>query len=234
MAWPRTQSAEEILGMKPEDLKSKLESAATKDDLKALTDSNDALKGTLAQITESLKALTTPKPEVKPNLEDQVEPAVALLSDPTKFVADQTKTLQAQTLETQAQLAEMRARQSNQWSNVFAQYGTEIVEKASKSYNSATRANPGFWDFFLQQFVGEKFVKGEITPASYPSLLGTSSVAPNADGSSKDPNMGFNADMAAWFKERNVPLDKAAKIKTLMVDHGEPINHANFYGKAPN
>jgi hypothetical protein len=39
-----------------------------------------------------------------------------------------------------------------------------------------------------------------------------------------DPNHGFTADQAAFFKEQGVPLAEAAQIQKLMAVDQEPID----------
>jgi hypothetical protein len=219
---------EALIGMKPEDLKAKLEAAASKEDLKAATDAIEAQKGTLASIQESLKALTTPKPAAA-DPADQPDPAVAVLTDPAKFVSDATAPLTARQNQTQADLEEMKARA--RYSNHFSQFGEELMKVAKEKYTIAQRAQPNFWDFLMQNFVGAKVISGEIKPGNYPSLLGSSAHGPRADGSNSDPNMGFSDDMASWLKGR-MPLEQARKIFDLTVRDGEPMTLANYKGKA--
>ena len=106
----QTVDAEKIIGMKPEELKAKLDSAVTKDDLKLVGDQVASFTSGLNELKESLKALTTPPPVDV--VEDPTDPTTQVLLDPKKFVNDQTKGLQEQQLQTQAQLQEMRARQN--------------------------------------------------------------------------------------------------------------------------
>jgi hypothetical protein len=231
MAWPKTPTAEELLGMKPEDLKSKLDSAASKDDVKAAVDAANAeTKSQLEQIQNSLKALTTPRTEPPAKTEPD-DPTVSILTDPTKFVSDATKDVREASLRTQAQIQEMRARQDSRFSNLFAKYGKELTEAASR-FSIAQQAQDNFWEFHVRAFLGDKMVKGELREGNFPSLIGTSSVGPRTDGSSSDPDHGLNPEVAAFLRGRGVPSDKAARIQQLMHVDGEPITHANYFKKA--
>lgn len=229
MAWPKAQTAEEILGMKPEDLKSKLDSAASKDDVKtAVEAANAETKSQLQQIQDSLKALTTPKTPEIPVTEDDA--SVRVLTDPTKFVNDATKDLRAGNERVQAQVQEMRARQDPLLSGAFAKFGKELTEEAKK-FPLSSQGMDNFWSHVVKNFLGDKMVKGEIREGNFPSLMGASSVGVRSDGSSSDPNLGFTSDVADFYRQRNIPLEKAAKIQKLMAVNGEPITHANYFDK---
>ena len=230
MAWPTTPKAEDLLGMSKEDLKTKLDSAATKDDLKAIADAQGKTDGTLAAIQESLKALTTPKPPEKPPEGNDDDPTVRVLTDPDKYIADRTKDIRDTSLKTQAQIQEMRARQDPNFSGVFAKYGKELTEAAAR-FPISSQAQDNFWAYHIRAFLGDKVVKGELRNENFPSLLGESSVGPRRDGT-PDPDHGLNPEVAAFLRARNVPSDKAARINQLMHVDGEPISHANYFGKA--
>lgn len=88
-----------------------------------------------------------------------------------------------------------------------------------------------FWSHVVKNFLGDKMVKGEIREGNFPSLMGASSVGVRSDGSSSDPNLGFTSDVADFYRQRNIPLEKAAKIQKLMAVNGEPITHANYFDK---
>jgi hypothetical protein len=228
MAWPKTPTPEELIGMKPEELKSKLDGAASKEDVKAATDSVAEVKGTLAQIQESLKALTTPKlPEKVADATGDDDPTVRVLTDPAKFLADGTKDLRDGQAKVQAQVQEMRARQDPNLSAMFAKYGKELTEAAAK-FPLAMQAQDNFWEWHTSTFLGVKVKKGEIRGDNFPALLGLSSVGPRADGSSGDQSFGFTPDMAFFLKERGVPLDRAARIRQLMHVDGEHLTHKNY------
>jgi hypothetical protein len=224
MAWNsgKQLTAEEILGMKPEDLKNKLDTAASKDDLKALTDGQTALQGTLAALQASLNKLTTPEPVIDPTvIADQNDPTTQMLTDPSGFINRQTAGTQQIALEAKANVLEMRARQKNP--GIFQKYGDQIMESANR-FPLAQRSQEGFWDFHLRTYLGDKLMKGELEAGSYPSLMGGSSFAPNTSGTESDPNRGFDPQVAAYLKERNIPLDKAAAITEVMVKNGDPID----------
>src|SRR5208282_3197326 len=221
----QTVDAEKIIGMKPEELKAKLDSAVTKDDLKLVGDQVASFTSGLNELKESLKALTTPPPVDV--VEDPTDPTTQVLLDPKKFVNDQTKGLQEQQLQTQAQLQEMRARQNPALAGVFQKYGTEMVALAEKM-SVAQRAQPGFWEWHARTFVGDKVVTGKLDRESYPSLIGSSTVSPNLDGKIDDPNKGFEAPVADWLRDRHVPLEKAARIHEIMGKNGDPITLANY------
>jgi hypothetical protein len=231
MAWNTPPKAEDILGMSKEDLKTKLESAASKDDVRAATDGVTEVKSTLASIQESLKALTTPKPPEKPPEGNDDDPTVRVLTDPAKFIADSTKDIRDSSLKTQAQIQEMRARQDPGFSGVFAKYGKELTEAATK-FPISSQAQDNFWAYHIRAFLGDKMVKGELRDGNFPSLLGQTSTAVRADGTTDDPDHGLNPEVAAFLRARNVPSEKAARINQLMHVDGEPITHANYFGKS--
>lgn len=229
MAWNNAPKAKDIIGMEADELKQKLDGAATKDDLKAITDAQSATSGTLAAIQASLAKLTTPAPVVPEPINND-DDAVRVLTDPRGLISDATKDVRSQAMETQAQLAEMRAR--NTYSAAFSQYGEDLMKTAMK-YPAEQRAKPNFWDFHIRTVLGDKVVSGDIRAGNFPNLLGPSSGAPGA-AAEKDANEGFAPEMASFFKNRGVPLDKARKIYDLTVRDGEPINHANYFGKSAN
>jgi hypothetical protein len=218
----KTLTAKEILGMEPEELKGKLDSAASKDDVKAATDAVDGMKSTLAQLQLSIAALTSPPPPPPdPSIQaDQNDPTTQILTDPGGFVSRATAPTQNLALETAAGLYEMRAHNANP--AIFQKYGQQIMDSI-KNFKLADRANPGFWDWHLRTYLGDKLMKGEIEASSYPSLMGGSSFAPNS-GDPVDPNKGFDPEVAAYLTERKVPLEKAAAIQQIMVKNGDPID----------
>lgn len=224
--FPNNVDPEKIIGMKPEELKAKLDASVTKEDLKAVGDQVTAFTSSLNEIKTSLAALTTPKSE--PVIEeDPTDPTTRVLLDPKKFVNDETRGQQEQILQTQAQLQEMRARQNPRLSGVFAKYGDEMIALAEKM-PIAQRAQPGFWEWQVRTFVGDKVVTGKLDRDSYPSLIGSSTIGVRQDGDTVDPNMGFDAPVADWLKGRNIPLAKAAKIHEIMGKNGDPISIANY------
>jgi hypothetical protein len=216
---------EKILGMKPEDLKSRLDASASKDDLKAITEAQTALGGSLNEIKEALKALTTkpPDPVIE---EDPTDPTTAVLTDPRGFIRKETQDIQNANLDTRAQLEEMRARQNPRLAGAFQKYGDELIATAAKM-NLAQRANPAFWEWHVRTILGDKVIKGEFK-GDYPSMVGASSFSPGEPDAS-DPNKGLDPDMAAYYKKRGIPLDQAAKIMKMMND-GEPVTHAALKG----
>jgi hypothetical protein len=230
MAWTGKQlSAEEILGMKPEDLRSKLDSSATKDDLTAISTKQEELGSTLASIQASLAALTKQPETPDPNLNaDLTDPTTQMLTDPQGYIGRQTQGIAAQALAARADILEMRARSA--YPGAFAKYNDELVTGANK-FSIEQRANPSFWDFHIRTFMGDKYIKGE-TQGSYPSLMGSGSYAPgNVDPG--DPNKGIDTEVAGFLKDRGVPLDKAAIIKKSMIDNGEPVS-IDTYKKVVN
>lgn len=220
----QTIDPEKIIGMKPEELKAKLDSAVTKDDLKAVGDQVSAFTSGLNELKESLRALT-PKPvEV---IEDPNDATTQVLLDPKKFINDQTRGLQEQQIQTRAELQEMRARQNPKLSGIFSKYGDEMVASAAKMPLS-TRAQDGFWEWHARTFVGDKMISGKIDRDSYPSLIGSSTVGVSTGDGDKDPNLGFDAPVADWLKGRNIPLAQASKINQIMGKNGDPISIANY------
>jgi hypothetical protein len=229
MAWNNRgqMSAEEILGMKPEDLRTKLDGAASKEDITAATDKIAGLEGSLAAIQASLAKLTTPPPVVDPNdAADLNDPTTQMLTDPQGFVARQTQNLAKQSAETKAQLNEMRARGA--YPGAFSKYNDELM-KSVNNFSLEQRAQEGFWDFHIRTFMGDKYIKGEAT-GSYPSLMGSGS-GYSSVGAPEDQNGGLDPQVAAFLKDRGVPLDKAAQIKKNMIDNGEPVS-IDTYKKA--
>jgi hypothetical protein len=220
--------AEKIIGMKPEELKAKLDSAVTKDDLKAVGEQVAQFNSGLAELKASLAALTTPK-ETPLIEDDPTDPTTKVLTDPEKFVRDQTKGLQDGQIQTRAELQEMRARQNPRLRAVFDKYGDEMVASAAKM-PLATRAQDGFWEWHARTFVGDKMISGKIDRESYPSLIGSSTISPSSDGKETDPNAGFDPQVAEWLKGRNVPLTKAARIQQIMGRDGDPITIQNYKG----
>lgn len=228
MAWQKQLTADEILGMKPEDLRSKLDSSATKEDLTAISTKQDEFGTTLSAIQASLAALTTKPPAADPNLNaDLDDPTTQLLTDPQGYIARQTRGSVDQNLQTASALHEMRARSA--YPGAFSKYNDDLIAGANK-FSLEQRAQPSFWDFHIRTFMGDKYIKGE-TQGSYPSLMGSSSFAPNNAGPD-DPNKGFDPQVAAFLKERGVPLDKAAIVKQAQ-DSGEPVS-IDTYKKAVN
>lgn len=229
MAWQKQMTAEEILGMKSEDLRSKLDSSATKDDLTAISTKQDEFGSSLAAIQASLAKLTTAPPVDDPNLAaDLNDPTTQMLTDPTGFVNRATQNISAQAASARADILEMRARQA--YPGAFGKYNDELVTGANK-FSLEQRAQPSFWDFHIRTFMGDKYIKGE-TQGAYPSLVGSSSFAPNPSGDPSDPNKGFDPQVAAFLRERNIPLDKAAILKKNF-DNGEPVS-IDTYKKAVN
>jgi hypothetical protein len=224
---PMFPKAEDILGMSQDDFKKKLEGSASKADL-------DALKGEISQqFTSSVELLKAelqklgqkpPEPVVETDPED---PTTAVLTDPAGFIDRRTQPLVNAQLQSNAQIQEMRARQDPRFSRIFAKYGPELVAIADKM-DMKGRGTPGFWEWHIKTFLGDKYVKGDLQGESYPSLIGTSSVGPEAGGDGDDPNKGMNPQVAAWLKERGVPLDKAAKINNMMNRDGDPISLQNY------
>jgi len=232
MAWPGNRgqlSAKEILGMEPDELKTKLDSAVTRDDLASTTAKLEEQGSALSEIRSMLASLTAkPAPEPDPNIKlDADDPTTQVLTDPAGFVQRQTANIGETALQARADVLEMRARQ--EYPGAFAKYG-EALMQAANNFPVSARAQASFWSAHIRMVVGDKFIKGEIESGSYPSLVGSSSFAPNSPGSDNDPNKGFTPDMAAFFKERNVPLEQAAKIKKLMSENGEPISIENYKG----
>lgn len=220
-------TAEELIGMKAEDLKAKLDSAATKEDLNTISEAQKQNATTLAEIQESLKALT-PQPKLdSPPPDDPNDDTIKVLADPRKFIADHTKDLNDMTVKTRVDLMEMRAR--NVYGPVFEEHGKELLESVAKNFTLEQRARDNFWDYAIRTFIGDKAIRGEIK-SGFPSLLGPSSVAPRSSDNSDRPEDAFSPEMSSWLKDRKVPLDKALKIRNLMERDGEPITHLNYFG----
>lgn len=225
MAWTKPLTAEELIGMGAEDLKGRLDSAASKDDVSGLKSQVDGLTSMLGEIQEGLKRLSTPPPPPEPAVADD-DPTTQVLTDPTEFIRKQTQPIQDVALQARADIQEMRAR--SQYAGVFEKYGDELM-KAAGNAPLNQRARDDFWNGLVRMAIGDKYVKGEITPTGYPSLLAGSAFAPSVTREA-DPNKGFDPEVSAWLKSRNVPLDSAAKIHKLMVEQGEPISLENYKG----
>jgi hypothetical protein len=233
MAWRQGQlTAKEILGMEADELKTKLDGAASKEDLKNINTAVEEQKSTLASIQASLAKLTAPEPPPPdPNLKlDADDPTTQILTDPAGYINRATAGTQQVAAQARADVLEMRAR--SKYAGVFAKYGDDLMAKAT-NFSLAQRAQEGFWDFHVRSYTGEKVLSGEVDSGSYPSLVGSSSFAPNVHGEHTDPNKGFSPEQAAFFKERNVPLDKAAAIQKLM-SGGEQIDLKNYKGVVGN
>lgn len=218
MAWPQGRvSAEDILGMSKDDLKTKLESAATKDDITAAVNAaNEENKTALQAIQEKLNALTAPPPAPA---SAEIDPTTAILTDPNDYIRAQTQGINQTALQAGADVQEMRARQT--YGGVFAKYGEELL-KTAQNFSLDQRAKPGFWDFHIRSFMGDKYVRGE-TEGSYPSTLGASSYTSGVN-TPEDPNKGLDPNVAEFLKNRGIPLDKAAQLKRHMIDNGEPVS----------
>lgn len=225
-------NAKDLIGMEADELKAKLDSAASKEDIDAIKAEIAASAGSLSEIKAALAELTK-KPEVTPEV-DPTDPRDQMLLDPQGFVNKQTQGLARQQAEMKASLNELRARQNPEYANVFAQFGKEIDVLAGK-FTPEQRAQDGFYDWHIKTLLGHKMLTREIKPDAYPSLLGSSSVAPNDGDPATDPNKGFDPEMAKWFRDRHPEdkniLEKMAKINQLSKD-GEPMSLATYKGVA--
>jgi hypothetical protein len=219
--------AEDLLGMSTAEFQEKLGKTVSKEDLEALkgelgqqfTSAVDSLKAELAKINTR-----PPEPVVEPDPED---PTTAVLTDPGAFIDKRTQPIVNAQLQSQAQIQEMRARQDPRFARIFAKYGPELV-KLAETMDLRGRGNTNFWEWHIKTFLGDKFVKGDLQGEQYPSLIGTSSVGPEAGGELEDVNGGMNPKVASWLKERGVDMKKASKINELMNRDGEPISLANY------
>jgi hypothetical protein len=230
MAMPWNKAEEEI-----EKINRRLEGTVSKADLDAgLTEGLKPLaelQGSIAAITETLKALTTPKepPKVDPAA-DPEDDAVKMLTNPKQFLADGTKDIRDANLETKAELYENRARQDSKFAGVFKKFGPELVE-AAKKYPVVARANGNFWQFLIGQFIGDKMIQGKLDADTYPSLIGSSSVgADDDDEGNRDGNFGFSSDMAQFFKSRGKDLGVMAKLRDRTLRDGDTIDLASWKG----
>lgn len=223
----KAPTPEQILGMKPEELKQRLDSSATKDDITGIKDQVAEFSAGLNSLKESLAKLTAPKPPVpEPDLTSD-EKTARLLLDPSAAIRDETKDLREQQILTRAELAEMRARQNPKLAGAFRQYGDELVAAAQRM-PLESRAQNGFWEWHVRTFVGDKAINGKIGADSFPSLIGSSTIGVNSEGKETDPNEGFTPDVADWLKGRNVPLQKARRISQIMEKNGDPLSLQNY------
>lgn len=229
MAWNKQLTAEEILGMKPEDFKTKLEGAVSKDDLTTALKPVEEMRGTLETIKASLAALTTPKEPPAADPDADADPAVKMLSDPKKFVADETKGIKDSQLRTEVSLNEMRARQNPSLAPAFREYGKEIMAMAEK-ISLEQRAHPGFWEWHIRTVIGDKMIKGELKQG-YPSLLGTGGGPRGENGDADDPNFGFDSEMAQFFKNRGKNLKDMAFLRDRMAKDGDTLNETAWKGR---
>lgn len=229
MAWNngKQMTAEEILGMKPEDMKARLDSAVTKEDLAAATAKIEEQASTLSELKQMLSNLTS-KPIPEPKTEE-IDPTVDIITDPTGFVTRHTQGLTNQAAKIGADVQEMRARQK--YGAAFSKYGDDLMKSAS-AFSAEQRAGDNFWDWHLRTFLGDKYIKGETGSESYPSLIGSSSFAPNS--SDPDSASKLSADEQKFFKEHNVKADDASWIKKHMVENGEPISLEAWKGRTAN
>lgn len=220
--------SEDLLGMSKEELKTKLDSAVNKEDLDAVKNEiNQSFTSAVDSLKAELAKINTKPPEPPPPDPDLDDPTTAVLTDPNGYIDRRTAPLHQNQLRMDAQMQEMRARQDPRYSRLFAKYGAELVAGAEKMPMSG-RATPNFWDWHIRTFLGDKLVKGDLQGESYPSLIGTSSIGPEGGGDGEDPNGGLDPEVAAYLKNRGVPLDKASKINKLMKVDGEPITLQNY------
>ena len=217
----------DILGMEQDEFKKKLDSAATKDDLTTLSQSVEGFKTGLDELKAALKALKPSEPA--PIIEDPTDPTTRLLLDPQKEIREVTRPLAEDQMRTRAELQEMRARQNPKLAGAFSKYGDEIMQMAEKMPLSQ-RAQPGFWEWHVRTFIGDKALSGKIDRDSYPSLIGSSTVGASLEGRENDPNQGFEPVVADWLKGRNIPLPQARKIQNIMGRDGDPITLQNYKG----
>lgn len=234
MAWPgKSPTAEELIGMKPEDLKAKLDGAATKDDLTKLTTD---VSSSLTELKKTLEAIKTQPANGDGGGDggdygsgdgnDPPDSTIQIIADPDKFVDKKMKPLQDTVLSNQAMVLEMRARQNPTMQGAFQQYGNELVEAANK-LPLQMRAQSNFWEYHIRTILGDKLMKGEIREGKFPSLIGSSSVVPNVTGTAKDENRGFSKEQVEWFGERKIPLESARAILN-MYDDWEPITQVGY------
>jgi len=218
--------------MKPEDLKSKLDSAATKEDFNAVQAAVDKQNASLETIKNSLAALTAPKIET-PVTPSADEDAVRLLANPSEFLRDANRDVRMSQDEIKAQMAELQARQNPELAGFFRQYPKEAADLAAKAPVNL-RAQANFWVSAVNQILGDKVRRGEIREGKFPSLLGASSVGVRADGTTEDTNFGFSDEMASFFKERGKSLKDMAFIRDRMdrrTGAGETIDLASWKGR---
>jgi len=227
-------TAEQILGMSTDDFKAKMDGAASKDDVTALKSAFEEQGSLLTGIKDALSKLTTPAVVPDPQLQaDADDPTTSMLADPGGFVNRQTMGIQATALAAKADVQEMRARQK--YAGAFAKFGDELMRTAA-AFPVNARAHDGFWDQHVASFTGQKFLKGEIEAGGYPSLLGGSTVQPagSMGGDVNDPNRGFTPEQVAYFKERDIPLAKAAAYRDVMHKDGDPIDIATYKKRIEN
>lgn len=218
---------EQLIGMKPEELKAKLEGSVSKTDLTAaLEEQSKGFASGLAEMKAMIAGLTTRPPDDAPP-PDPTDPTTKVLLNPEQFVNDQTKGIREQQMRTNAALEEMRARQDPTLSGAFSKFGKELSDMANQ-FPVEQRAQASFWPGFVRTFVGNKVLSGKIDRDSYPSLIGSSSVGTDLPGEQGDPNRGFDPVVADWLKGRSIPLLKAERIRNIMQRDGEPISLANY------
>jgi hypothetical protein len=217
MAWNKGQTvnAEEILGMKPEDLKTKLEKAATKEDIGAAIEAGiTPFKTQFEELKAQIMSLSQPKPiESEP-----IDPNLEALTDPQKFLNDRLTPLAQANLETQAQLNEMRARNNPRFSEVFRQFGDELTRSALEKFTPQVRASQNFWDMHVKNILGDKILSGALKPTSFPSLLGSSSGAGGSmgEGNTEREYAEVDPEVAQHLKERGIKSERVKYISGLM------------------
>ena len=214
----------DMIGMEPEELKQRLDSSASKSDLDGI---KQQFSSGLEELKASLASLSASIPKPVPVVEDPNDATTKLLLDPKGTIREETKTLRDAQIQTQAQLEEIKARQNPTLVKAFNQFGKEISEMANK-VPLEQRAQPGFWEWMTSTIVGKKMLNGQIDRDSYPSLIGSSTVGSDPSAPEKDPNFGFDPEVASWLKNRNIPLAKAARIDQIMRKNGDPISMANY------
>jgi hypothetical protein len=225
---PLFNKPEDVLGMSQEDFKKKLESAASKEDLETLKNEIGAsFTSSVEQLKAELAKITTRPADPPPPPPDDDDPTTAVLTDPNGFIDKRTKPLNDALLMSNARLEEMRARQDPKFARIFGKYGADLVAAAEKM-PLQQRGAPNFWEWMIKSYVGDKMLKGEIQPESYPTLIGTSSVGPDVSSEGDDPNKGMDPEVAAWLKNRGMKMEDAAKINKIMGKNGDPISLANY------
>jgi hypothetical protein len=137
----------EVIGMSADELKGKLDSAASKDDLKAVTDGQTALQNTLTSLQQSIESLKS-----KPKDDSGSEGDLDFLADPDKVLNSRLKPLTDQTYANTIMLQHDAARKAHP--RDFDRWGTEIVKKMGE-LSADQQSDPRVWKAMVLMVRGE-------------------------------------------------------------------------------
>jgi hypothetical protein len=222
MAWNRRETEEkpneELNEIKSKfgELETKLSSSVPKEEFESLKAKNEELSNTLAGLQTQLTKLnrfTEPEPATD-------DPTTDMITDPRGFISRETANDRGMMYQTRADLQEMRARQKH--AAVFKAYEKDLMAM-TVGFSVQDRSNPNFWDIHVERVLGNKMLKGEIKVGSYPSLMGAGA---GSSSENTESNLGLEAFEVEYAHKRGIPLEKAAKMKSI-IKSGEKISLEN-------